>query len=145
MGVVFYTQMGLPTAATFLVLSAGLLLARADQGMMATITSQSTGGGIAAGLVPAALVVPGQPRHRPAVEAVDARTVPPGLLVWPGAVSVQGRSPRDRHHRRVRGQNTGGTRIPPGTFPGDLEDGRGDFLYCNYPRHHPPQTGGRKN
>src|SRR5712664_2046467 len=44
MGVVFYTQMGLPTAGTFLVLCAGLVLARADQGLMATITSQSTGG-----------------------------------------------------------------------------------------------------
>jgi PAS domain S-box-containing protein len=58
MGVVFYTQMGLPTAGTFLVLSSGLLLARADQGLMATITSQSTGGVMARRLLPAALVIP---------------------------------------------------------------------------------------
>ena len=58
MGVVFYTQMGLPTAGTFLVLCAGLLLARADQGLMATITSQSTGGVMARRLLPAALVIP---------------------------------------------------------------------------------------
>src|SRR5213592_591421 len=58
MGVVFYTQMGLPTAGTFLVLCAGLLLARPDQGLMATITSQSTGGVMARRLLPAALVIP---------------------------------------------------------------------------------------
>jgi PAS domain S-box-containing protein len=58
MGVVFYTQMGLPTAVTFLVLGAGLLLARPDQGLMAAITSQSTGGVMARRLLPAALVIP---------------------------------------------------------------------------------------
>src|SRR6266516_1618873 len=58
MGVVFYTQMGLPTAGTFLVLCAGLLLARPDQGLLATITSQSTGGVMARRLLPAALVIP---------------------------------------------------------------------------------------
>ena len=58
MGVVFYTQMGLPTAGTFLVLCAGLLLVRADQGLMATITCQSTGGVMARRLLPAALVIP---------------------------------------------------------------------------------------
>src|SRR5262245_5328637 len=58
MGVVFYTQMGLVTAGTFLVLCAGLLLARSDQGLMATITNQSTGGVMARRLLPAALVIP---------------------------------------------------------------------------------------
>src|SRR6266516_3369655 len=58
MGVVFYMQMGLPTAGTFLVLCAGLLLARPDQGLLATITSQSTGGVMARRLLPAALVIP---------------------------------------------------------------------------------------
>lgn len=54
----FYTKMGLPTAGMFLVLCTGLLLARADQGLMATITSQSTGGVMARRLLPAALVIP---------------------------------------------------------------------------------------
>src|SRR6266496_6520337 len=57
MGLVFYTQMGLPTAGTFVVLCAGLLLARADRGLMATLTSQSTGGVMARRLLPAALVI----------------------------------------------------------------------------------------
>src|SRR5262249_19126434 len=58
MGVVFYTQMGLATAGTFLVMCVGLLLARAGEGLMATITSQSTGGVMARRLLPAALVIP---------------------------------------------------------------------------------------
>jgi putative solute:sodium symporter small subunit len=58
MGNEFYTKMGLPTAGMFLVLCTGLLLARADQGLMATITSQSTGGVMARRLLPAALVIP---------------------------------------------------------------------------------------
>src|SRR5262249_46386504 len=58
MGVVFYTQMGLATAGTFLVMCVGLLLARAGDGLMATITSQSTGGVMARRLLPAGLVIP---------------------------------------------------------------------------------------
>src|SRR5881394_3571462 len=57
-GVLFYTELGLPSAAMFLVLCAGLLLARADQGLMATFTSPNTGGVMARRSLPAALVIP---------------------------------------------------------------------------------------
>jgi PAS domain S-box-containing protein len=52
------TQMALPTALTFIVLGVGLLLARPDRGLMATVTSASSGGVLARRLLPAVLGIP---------------------------------------------------------------------------------------
>lgn len=57
-GVVFYTQMALHTAATFVGLCVGLLLARPDRGLMAVLTSENAGGVLARRLLPAALGIP---------------------------------------------------------------------------------------
>ncbi len=53
-----FTPMALHTAATFLALLCGILSARPDRGLMATVTSQSAGGLLARRLLPAAIGVP---------------------------------------------------------------------------------------
>ena len=57
-GVASFIPMALHTALTFLVLSVGILCARADRGLMALITSDSAGGVTARRLLPAAIFVP---------------------------------------------------------------------------------------
>ncbi len=57
-GLASYTQMAVHTAATFTVLSVGILFARADVGFMAFVTSDSVGGITARRLLPAAIVIP---------------------------------------------------------------------------------------
>jgi serine phosphatase RsbU (regulator of sigma subunit) len=58
MGIGSYIRMALHTAITFLVLLAGILYARPDQGLMATITSDDVGGLMARRLLPAAILIP---------------------------------------------------------------------------------------
>ncbi len=55
---VTYAQMSIYTALLFLVLSAGVLCARTDGGLMALLVSDSAGGMIARRLLPPALLVP---------------------------------------------------------------------------------------
>jgi diguanylate cyclase (GGDEF)-like protein len=50
--------MSLPTAVTFLVFATGLLCARPKQGIMAVISSRSSGGTMVRRLLPAVLIVP---------------------------------------------------------------------------------------
>jgi PAS domain S-box-containing protein len=57
-GIASYTQMALHTAGTLLLLAAGILCARPDRGLMATVTSDAPGGLMARRLLPAALGVP---------------------------------------------------------------------------------------
>ena len=57
-GAVFYLGMGLHSAGTFLALCGGLLLARPEEGLTATISSPGTGGVMARRLLPAVLVIP---------------------------------------------------------------------------------------
>src|SRR5207249_3862367 len=57
-GVVFHTQMGLPSAAGFVVLCLGLVLAQPNRGPMAVLTSENAGGVLARRLLPAALAIP---------------------------------------------------------------------------------------
>ena len=53
-----YTKMAFHTAMLFLLLSAGILCARADEGLVALLRSEGAGGVIARRLVPAAIVGP---------------------------------------------------------------------------------------
>src|SRR5260221_4629996 len=53
-----YQSTALHTALAFVAVSAGVLMARADDGLMSIFTSNSLGGGLARRLVPAALVIP---------------------------------------------------------------------------------------
>ena len=53
-----YTQMAVHTAAGFLILVAGILCARPDRGLMASITSCGIGGAMARTLLPAAIIIP---------------------------------------------------------------------------------------
>ncbi|HLL78078.1 MAG TPA: ATP-binding protein, partial [Ktedonobacteraceae bacterium] len=53
-----YTKMAFHTAMLFLLLSAGILCARADEGLVALLRSDGAGGVIARRLVPAAIVGP---------------------------------------------------------------------------------------
>ncbi|HKC00942.1 MAG TPA: PAS domain S-box protein [Terriglobales bacterium] len=53
-----YQSTALHTALAFVAVSAGILMARADDGLMSIFTSNSLGGGLARRLVPAALVIP---------------------------------------------------------------------------------------
>jgi len=53
-----YGEMAVHTAASFLLLSGGLLCLRTDGGLMALLVSDSTGGALARGTVPAILVLP---------------------------------------------------------------------------------------
>jgi hypothetical protein len=53
-----YTRMSLHTAPTFLMLCGGILCARPERRLMATITSDSAGGLAARRLLPAAIAVP---------------------------------------------------------------------------------------
>jgi signal transduction histidine kinase len=57
-GITPYTGMALHTALTFVLLSLGILFARADRGLMAIVTSDTPGGHMARHLLPAALLVP---------------------------------------------------------------------------------------
>ncbi len=57
-GVASYIPMALHTALTFIVLSAGLLCARPDRGVMRVLTSDSAGGLMARRLLPAVIFVP---------------------------------------------------------------------------------------
>ncbi len=50
--------MALYTAVTFLILSAGILLAHPERGMVAVVTADSAGGVMARRLLPAAIVIP---------------------------------------------------------------------------------------
>lgn len=53
-----YSQMALPTSATFLLLATGIPCTRPDQGIVAILISSHTGGSIARRLLPAAIVLP---------------------------------------------------------------------------------------
>ena len=53
-----HVPMSLPTAATFLVVAIGVLCARPTQGIMAVISSDSSGGTMIRRLLPAVLIVP---------------------------------------------------------------------------------------
>lgn len=57
-GVGVYIPMALHTAGGFLLMGTGLLMARANQGLMAPLTSYSAGGTMARRLLPAAIAVP---------------------------------------------------------------------------------------
>jgi len=57
-GVASYTRMAVHTAVTFMALSVGILFVRLDDGLMATVASDSVGGVVARRLLPAAIVVP---------------------------------------------------------------------------------------
>ena len=57
-GLAHFTPMALPTAATFLVLSFGILAARPDHGLTAIVTADDPGGVLARRLLPAALLAP---------------------------------------------------------------------------------------
>jgi PAS domain S-box-containing protein len=53
-----YTSVAIHTAAVFCVLAIGVLFARPNRGLMATIVNDSAGGTLARRLLPAALIVP---------------------------------------------------------------------------------------
>jgi PAS domain S-box-containing protein len=57
-GVFAYTSMALHTAVAFVVINAGVLLARPQDGMMAVIVSETAGGLMARRLLPFALIAP---------------------------------------------------------------------------------------
>ena len=57
-GIRSYTQMAVHTAAALMLLSAGILLARSDRGIMATLTSDGAGGRMGRRFLPAAIGVP---------------------------------------------------------------------------------------
>ncbi|WP_254053760.1 PAS domain S-box protein [Singulisphaera sp. GP187] len=57
-GVQEHIPMALNTAIAFALLSAGILCARPDQGMMAVISSRGAGGAMARRLLPAAILIP---------------------------------------------------------------------------------------
>src|SRR5882672_6927749 len=57
-GIRSYTQMAVHTAAAFVVLAAGILPARADQGIMATLTMDGAGGRMGRRFMPAAIAMP---------------------------------------------------------------------------------------
>ena len=57
-GLASYIPMALHTTLTFLILSAGVLCARPERGLMAIVTSRNMGGVVARRLLPAALLVP---------------------------------------------------------------------------------------
>ena len=57
-GIGTQVAMPLPTAATFLVLSIGVLCARPTHGIMAVVSSNSSGGTMIRRLLPAALIIP---------------------------------------------------------------------------------------
>jgi PAS domain S-box-containing protein len=57
-GIAAYMNMALHTAAAFLVLAGGMLLARSDRGVMAILASDRSGGALARRLLPAAVGVP---------------------------------------------------------------------------------------
>jgi len=54
----FYASMALHAALAFVVLSAGILFARPERGLMAIVTSDRVGGAVARRLMPAVLVAP---------------------------------------------------------------------------------------
>lgn len=53
-----FTAMALHTAITFILLCLGILLARPDRGLMATVTSDNAGGIMARRLSPSAIIIP---------------------------------------------------------------------------------------
>ena len=57
-GIASYTQMALHTAGALCLLAGGILMARPDRGLMATVTSDRLGGSMARRLLPAVLGVP---------------------------------------------------------------------------------------
>ncbi|HXG10725.1 MAG TPA: ATP-binding protein [Gemmataceae bacterium] len=57
-GIASYIPMALNTAVGFALLCAGVLCARPDRGLMAVLTSETTGGFMARRLLPAAVIVP---------------------------------------------------------------------------------------
>jgi methyl-accepting chemotaxis protein len=57
-GIGTYTKMAIHTAVCFIVAALGLLGARPDQALMATVTSPTSGGVMARRLLPAAILVP---------------------------------------------------------------------------------------
>jgi signal transduction histidine kinase/CheY-like chemotaxis protein/HPt (histidine-containing phosphotransfer) domain-containing protein len=57
-GVQGVTQMAVPTATAFFLISAGLLLARPDRGMIARLSQDTPGAALARRLLPAAVLVP---------------------------------------------------------------------------------------
>ncbi len=80
-GIGAYIPMALHTAATFLVVSIGILCVRPARGIMAIVTSASSGGLMIRRLLPAVLIVPialGWVRH----QAHHARLVDPEFELW---------------------------------------------------------------
>jgi PAS domain S-box-containing protein len=57
-GIASYTKMALHTAAGFVLLSSGVLLARSDRGLMTALTSAGPGGRMGRHFLPAALILP---------------------------------------------------------------------------------------
>jgi two-component system cell cycle sensor histidine kinase/response regulator CckA len=58
-GTGYYTHMAIHSTVAFCVLSAGILFARPDRGVVGIIASETAGGAMARGLLPAVLLVPG--------------------------------------------------------------------------------------
>lgn len=80
-GIGAYIPMALHTAAAFLVVSIGVLCARPDRGLMAVVSSKSSGGMMIRRLLPAVLIIPaalGWIRH----EAHHARILDPEFELW---------------------------------------------------------------
>src|SRR6185436_3656714 len=57
-GVGSLVPMSLPSAIAFLILALGMLWAHPDRGLMASVTSDSSGGVLARRLIPACVIVP---------------------------------------------------------------------------------------
>jgi diguanylate cyclase (GGDEF)-like protein len=80
-GIGAYIPMAFHTAASFLVVSIGVLCARPDRGLMAVVSSNSSGGMMIRRLLPAVLIIPaalGWIRH----EAHHARILDPEFELW---------------------------------------------------------------
>ena len=80
-GIGTYIPMALHTAATFLIVSIGVLCARPAQGIMAVVSSNSSGGMMIRRLLPAVLILPaalGWIRH----ETYRARLLDPEFELW---------------------------------------------------------------
>lgn len=80
-GIGAYIPMALHTAGTFLIVAAGVLIARPSHGLMAVFLSESSGGVMLRRLLPAVLIIPaslGWIRH----DAYTRRLVDPEFEMW---------------------------------------------------------------